>query len=236
MPFMKDETEETKNRIIEVAKRHFSEKGFDAARVDVIAKDAGVNKALIYYYFKSKEAILDRLIQTLLDDLSEIAMAFAKDKIITMIEEGRLDIQSDRWCFMSEDDAGKFYKAGLRYYEDVVDFALSHRSVIRILVFESLKNGKHHNALFRVLDLIYDKDEGSIFRTIWNADKDFGYTVDNIVFKFFFGFVPLFNFAAYFDDYAKSSGIGESELRASFMRHYEKIASSFFSGKEIILY
>src|SRR5690554_3108705 len=123
MPFMKDETEETKNRIIEVAKRHFSEKGFDAARVDVIAKDAGVNKALIYYYFKSKEAILDHLIQTLLDDLSEIAMAFAKDKIITMIEEGRLDIQSDRWCFMSEDDAGKFYKAGLRYYEDAVDFA-----------------------------------------------------------------------------------------------------------------
>lgn len=235
MPFVKDETEETKNRIIEVAKRHFSEKGFDAARVDIIAKDVGVNKALIYYYFKSKEAILDHLIQTLFDDLSQIAMAFAKDNIITMIEEGRLDIQSDRWCFKSEEDAGHFYNAGLRYFEDVIDFALSHRSVIRILVFESLKNGKHQNALFRVLDLLYDKGEGSLYRTIWNADKDFDYTADNIVFKFFFGFVPLFNFAAYFDDYVRSSGIDESELRASFMRYYEKMASSFLSGKEIIL-
>lgn len=235
MPFMKDETEDTKNRIIEVAKGHFSERGFDASRVDQIAKDVGVNKALIYYYFKSKEAILDHLIQKLLEDLSETVMAFAQDYIVTMIEEGRLDIRRDRWCFMSEEDAGDFIRESLRYYEEVVDFALTHRSVIRILVLESLKNGKHHNSLFRILDLLHDKGEGSLYRTIWNADKDFGYTADNIVFKFFFGFIPLFNFAAYFDEYVKSNGIAESELKAAFMRYYKKMASGFLNGKEIIL-
>ncbi|HHW47464.1 MAG TPA: TetR/AcrR family transcriptional regulator [Clostridiaceae bacterium] len=229
MPSTKDKTEETKNKIIEVAKRHFSEKGFDAARIHVIAKDVGVNKALIYYYFKNKEAILDHLIQTLFNDLSKIIMTFTKDNIITMINEGRLNIQGGRWRFMSEEDAGKFYEAGLRYCKDMVDFVLSNRRVIRILIFESLKNGKYQKALFRFLDMLNAKDDGSLFKTNWNGSPDFGHTVDSIVFKFFFGFVPLFNLAAYFDDYVKSSGIGESELRASFMRCYEKMLLNFFS-------
>jgi len=227
---MKDKTEETKNRIIEVAKRHFSEKGFDATRIHLIAKDVGVNKALIYYYFKNKEAILDHLIQTLLNDLSKIIMAFTKDNIIAMIKEGRLNIRDGHWRFMSEEDAGNFYEAGLRHCENMVDFVLAHRSVIRILVFESLKNGKYKNAIFRFLNLLHDKGKEPDSTNILNTDTDFKYNVDNFVFKFFFGFIPLFNFAAYYDEYAKSSGIGERELRASFMRCYEKMMLSFLPG------
>jgi TetR/AcrR family transcriptional regulator len=43
-----------RERILKAAKEIFSEKGFDGARMDPIAQTAGVNKALIYYYFKSK--------------------------------------------------------------------------------------------------------------------------------------------------------------------------------------
>ena len=42
-----------KGKDLSAAEDIFSEVGFDGARVDDIAKDAGVNKA-IYYYFKSK--------------------------------------------------------------------------------------------------------------------------------------------------------------------------------------
>lgn len=140
MPFAKDSTEETKKRIIEVVRRHFSEKGFDAARVDEIAKDAGVNKALIYYYFESKEAILDHLIQELFDDVSPLALEFVEEHVVSMISQGRLDIESDRWRFASEDDAMDFYRACLRYVEKIVDFSLSNRGVVRIAIFESLKH------------------------------------------------------------------------------------------------
>lgn len=59
---------ETKARILSTAERLFSEVGFDKARVDDIAKEAGVNKALIYYYFESKDEILETLFSSLVED------------------------------------------------------------------------------------------------------------------------------------------------------------------------
>lgn len=43
--------------ILEAAEAIFAEGGLAGARTDAIAKAAGVNKALLYYYFKSKEDI-----------------------------------------------------------------------------------------------------------------------------------------------------------------------------------
>lgn len=43
--------------ILEAAGRMFAERGLSGARTDAIAAQAGVNKALLYYYFKSKEDI-----------------------------------------------------------------------------------------------------------------------------------------------------------------------------------
>lgn len=49
--------------ILQAAEGIFAEQGLDGARTDAIARRAGVNKALLYYYFKSKErlylAVLD---------------------------------------------------------------------------------------------------------------------------------------------------------------------------------
>ncbi|MFN0164653.1 MAG: TetR/AcrR family transcriptional regulator [Burkholderiales bacterium] len=42
-------------RILESAARHFAESGFEDASVRTIAGDAGVNPALINYYFRSKD-------------------------------------------------------------------------------------------------------------------------------------------------------------------------------------
>jgi TetR/AcrR family transcriptional regulator len=47
--------EATKRRILDAALQEFSAKGISGARVDAIAARAGVNKALLYYYFGSKE-------------------------------------------------------------------------------------------------------------------------------------------------------------------------------------
>lgn len=43
--------------ILEAAGRIFAGQGLSGARTDAIATEAGVNKALLYYYFKSKEDI-----------------------------------------------------------------------------------------------------------------------------------------------------------------------------------
>jgi TetR/AcrR family transcriptional regulator len=51
------ETIPGKEKILETALVEFADKGYEGARVDRIAIEAGVNKALIYYHFKSKEEL-----------------------------------------------------------------------------------------------------------------------------------------------------------------------------------
>jgi TetR/AcrR family transcriptional regulator len=48
---------ETLKRILDAAKDVFAEKGFAGARVDEIARRAGVNKAALYYHIGDKEAL-----------------------------------------------------------------------------------------------------------------------------------------------------------------------------------
>jgi TetR/AcrR family transcriptional regulator len=52
-----DRSAETKTRILEAAIREFAENGLAGARTEQIAAAAGVNKALLYYYFESKEKL-----------------------------------------------------------------------------------------------------------------------------------------------------------------------------------
>jgi TetR/AcrR family transcriptional regulator len=55
----------TKEKILAAARKEFSEKGFEGARVDTIAEVAGVNKAMIYYHFASKERLYDAILEEL---------------------------------------------------------------------------------------------------------------------------------------------------------------------------
>jgi TetR/AcrR family transcriptional regulator len=51
------------DRILSVAALEFAERGFAGARVDRIARRARVNKAMLYYHFKSKAALYRTLLR-----------------------------------------------------------------------------------------------------------------------------------------------------------------------------
>lgn len=55
---MKKRDGTTKDRILDAAEEIFSNKGFDGTKVQEIATSAGVNKAMLYYYFKNKDELL----------------------------------------------------------------------------------------------------------------------------------------------------------------------------------
>ena len=48
---------ETEQKILVAAQQEFGEQGLQGARMQRIADNAGVNKALLHYYFRSKEAL-----------------------------------------------------------------------------------------------------------------------------------------------------------------------------------
>lgn len=51
------EKQQRRNDIINAAEKVFFAKGYDKVTMDEIANEAEVNKALLYYYFKNKEAL-----------------------------------------------------------------------------------------------------------------------------------------------------------------------------------
>lgn len=69
----------TEELIREAAKKIFVKKGFAGARMQEIADEAGINKALLHYYYRNKaklfEVIFDETFKTLLPKLSQIIEA-----------------------------------------------------------------------------------------------------------------------------------------------------------------
>ena len=53
-----EEKERRREEIIDAAERVFSEKGFDSATMDQVAREARVSRALVYVYFKDKDALM----------------------------------------------------------------------------------------------------------------------------------------------------------------------------------
>lgn len=54
---------DTNHRILDAALKEFSTYGFSGARMDRIAKTAKINKAMIFYYFSSKETLYQLVIR-----------------------------------------------------------------------------------------------------------------------------------------------------------------------------
>lgn len=69
---------DAKDKILNAAEEAFALKGFGGARTAEIAKKAGVNKALLHYYFKNKEGLYHAVMDRLLFELIQIAQDVLK--------------------------------------------------------------------------------------------------------------------------------------------------------------
>ena len=66
---------ETRIRILDVAERTFAEHGLAGARVAAIAAEADVNKAMLYYYFGSKDGLYTAVLERVADQVVSMAQA-----------------------------------------------------------------------------------------------------------------------------------------------------------------
>lgn len=62
-------SETTELRILNTARQHFVRSGFSGTRMQEIADDAEINKALLHYYFRSKAKLYQEVIDTTLNTL-----------------------------------------------------------------------------------------------------------------------------------------------------------------------
>lgn len=79
----------TRQKILAAAEAEFAENGLAAARVDTIAKLAGVNKQLIYAHFQSKEKLYSIILAQVYSRLSEYEKVLS-ESTFTGIETVRM--------------------------------------------------------------------------------------------------------------------------------------------------
>jgi len=60
---MTDNDRQTEDKIFEAATDVFVEKGMDGARMQDIATHAGINKALLHYYFRTKDQLFNKVFE-----------------------------------------------------------------------------------------------------------------------------------------------------------------------------
>ena len=60
--------------ILKAAEKVFLEKGYDGASMQMISNEAGINKALLHYYFRSKDKLFDKVFQKLFSKLIPAVM------------------------------------------------------------------------------------------------------------------------------------------------------------------
>jgi AcrR family transcriptional regulator len=115
-------------RILDAATRHFGELGFDAARVDEIARAARINKQLLYHYFGNKDALFTEVLERAYQHLREQESALDLDGLPA--DEAILALVNFTW----------------QYY-------LAHPDFIRLLNSENQMQARHLKASRRILTI-----------------------------------------------------------------------------------
>ncbi|MBP9996222.1 MAG: TetR/AcrR family transcriptional regulator [Lachnospiraceae bacterium] len=93
MRIVKDAAER-KNEILDVAEELFTQKGFDDTSTNDIINVIGIARGTLYHHFKSKEEILDAVIERLEGQLLTTAKTIATDKSIPVLQRFTMTIMA----------------------------------------------------------------------------------------------------------------------------------------------
>ena len=133
---MSDSTKETKQKILESAKKEFLEKGFSAASLRTIASNAGLTTGAMYRHFKDKDALFCALV----DD--------AVDFIIKAISSTGLDFHKHELNPVGKEHSAHEKEA----ISAIVDYIYSDFDAFTLLLTKSA-GSTHENFLQEICDL-----------------------------------------------------------------------------------
>lgn len=88
------ELQSTEERILEAAVQEFMTKGYAGARTTAIAEAAGVTHAMLHYYFRTKDKLLDRIIESKIGTLRDIMLASLGDPTIPLFDKIKSTIEN----------------------------------------------------------------------------------------------------------------------------------------------
>ncbi len=82
-----DKDTSTEEKIIGAARKVFMQKGYAATRTRDIAEEAGINLALLNYYFRSKEKLFEQIMLEKFRQLFSVIFPIVNDDTLTLDEK-----------------------------------------------------------------------------------------------------------------------------------------------------
>ena len=122
---------ETEKKIKLAARKVFQAKGYDAARTRVIAEEAGVNLALINYYYRSKEALFNEIMQENLELFRRNLYSITNDPNTTPQEKLELIVENYYDIFQQEPAFLTFIFKEITNRDKTYVKKLNHRGILR---------------------------------------------------------------------------------------------------------
>lgn len=98
------DADRTRRRLLDAAEEIFAKSGLEGASTEAIARQAGVSKTMLFYYFQNKEQLYLEVLKRLFDLVVDPAQAARIEKLsptegLTAIVHGYFDIHLSRPAF-----------------------------------------------------------------------------------------------------------------------------------------
>jgi AcrR family transcriptional regulator len=164
---------ERREAILAAALEEFAARGFAAARLDDVARRAGVAKGTIYLYFSDKESLFQELVRTMLSPMvGVIEAAPAADLPVRAVAETIVDLfVREIYGTRRKDvirliisEGTRFPKLAEFYYREVISRVLP---AMRALLARAVERGElDHDALARFPQLLVAP---GLMAIIWNG-------------------------------------------------------------------
>ena len=197
-----DKSAAARTKILEAAEELFAEKGYDGARVDEIARRAGVNKALIYYYFENKQKILEEIV------IKHIKESCAlKEKVLKDVN-----------TFTKEDRE--------KFFDKTFEHLKGKKDLLRIITIEALKSDSEDVSIFKFLLPSLPK----MLEKMDKMGVEIDDPISIMIYSFFFGIIPGAVYFTLGDKWADYYGVSKEEADKKFVEVFKKIYLEYYDN------
>jgi AcrR family transcriptional regulator len=151
---------ERRDVILAAALDEFSTQGFAAARLDDIARRAGVAKGTIYLYFRGKEALFQELVRSMLTPVvgsleamrdADIPMRVLADRLVDLFVDEIFGTRRRDVIRLMIADGRRFPKLAEFYYREVLSRIFA---AVRALLMRAAARGEAPEALVKFPQLL----------------------------------------------------------------------------------
>lgn len=186
-----------RERILSTAVKIFAEKSYEGSRIDEIARAANVPKSLIYYHFKSKEEILQVLVNNFINEYLEII----SDTTGESHKEKAVNLAA---------------RMKSRYYQ----FGQQNADLVRVILIESLKKTQEKPVLFQIIDAMTAKEAEGKDSSDYNIQE-------RRIAEFYTSFMPNYAYVCYADAWTKYFDLDRKQFDELYLKVYEETHGAY---------